>query len=355
MRSAYNVLKLVLKNYQGLLRSVMNKQIKHFYEFGEFRLELSRRKFYQGGTVVPLTPKVFDLLVVLLQNQGRVLEKRYLLDEVWSDVIVEEHSLTQAISVLRKIVGDKQNNHNYIMTIPARGYQFIAPVKEVIEEDEGGMISEQIDALPQTRRVWSEKRGLVPIFFTRTLARRSYFAATFLLIGIFAGILPPWLSSNANRISSQGRAQLTAIAVKPFHSADKESCKTGLSGTVTDAVVTKLSQLEGVAVRPIEHSCSNKAHAKPAHSSASTTSESPAKIASETSLEAMPNLKVDAVIEGQVQKYAETFRVSVRLIRASDGVALWADQVEAVYPNDGSMQDRIAGLVAQAVLTKLSL
>lgn len=114
----------------------MNKQLKHFYEFGEFRLEPSRRKFYQGETVVPLTPKVFDLLVVLLQNQGRVLEKRYLLEEVWSDVIVEEHSLTQAISVLRKIVGDKPNNHNYIKTIPGCGYQFIAPVREMIEEDD---------------------------------------------------------------------------------------------------------------------------------------------------------------------------------------------------------------------------
>ena len=296
----------------------MNAQLKHFYEFGEFRLEPSRRKFYQHGTMVPLTPKVFDLLVVLVQNHGRVLEKRYLLDEVWSDVIVEEHSLTQAISVLRKIVGDKPNNHNYIKTIPGCGYQFISPVKEVIEEDERG-----------TRRLWSRKSALVPVFVRRALARRSYFAATFLLIGICAGILPPWLSSKANRIS---RAPLTSIAVKPFHSADKESCKTGLSETVTDAVVTKLSQLDGLTVRPINHSCSNKAHTKPADSSV--------------------NSKVDAVIEGQVQKHAEKFRVSVRLIRTSDGVALWADQVETSYPNDGSMQDRIAALVAQAVLTK---
>ena len=317
----------------------MNAQLKHFYEFGEFRLEPSRRKFYQRGTMVPLTPKVFDLLVVLVQNHGRVLEKRYLLDEVWSDVIVEEHSLTQAISVLRKIVGDKPNNHNYIKTIPGCGYQFISPVKEVIEEDERGTSIERIESVPQTRRPWS-KSVLVPVFVSRTLARRSYFAATFLLIGICAGILPPWLSSKANRISSVGRAPVTSIAVKPFHSADKESCKTGLSGTVTDAVVTKLSQLDGVTVRPINHSCSNKAHAKPAHSGVNTSSE------------AIGDLKVDAVIEGEVQNHAEKFRVSVRLIRTSDGVALWADQVETAYPNDGSMQDRIAALVAQAVLTK---
>ena len=319
----------------------MNAQLKHFYEFGGFRLEPSRRKFYEAGRVVPLTPKVFDLLVVLVQNHGRVLEKRYLLDEVWSDVIVEEHSLTQAISVLRKIVGDKPNNHNYIKTIPGCGYQFIMPVKEVIEEHEQGMSIERINPVPQAGRL------SVPVFLSR-LARRSYFAATFLLIGVCAGILPPWLSSKASRLSSQSRAPLTSIAVKPFHAADKESCKTGLGGAVTDAVVTKLSQLDGVTVRPIDHSCSNKVHARPGHSS----SEVSAKNSTATSLESTGDIKVDAVIEGQVQKHEEKFRVSVRLIRTSDGVALWADQVETGYPNDGSMQDRISQMVVEAVLTK---
>ncbi|HEU4508557.1 MAG TPA: transcriptional regulator, partial [Pyrinomonadaceae bacterium] len=163
----------------------MDKQTKHFYEFGDFRLEPARRKFYQCGRVVALTPKVLDLLVVLIENRGRVLEKRYLLDQVWSDVIVEEHSLTQAISVLRKILGDKPGNYNYIKTIPGRGYQFIAVVTQVMDEDE---------QVAQITSVSPDKRSWVPAFLTKTLSRRPYFAATFLLIGIFAGILPPWLS-----------------------------------------------------------------------------------------------------------------------------------------------------------------
>lgn len=317
---------------------------KHFYEFGEFRVEPSRRKFYQGGTAVPLTPKVFDLLVVLLQNQGRVLEKRYLLDQVWPDVIVEEHSLTQAISVLRKIVGDKPNAHNYIKTIPGCGYQFIAPVTEVGEEDEPALSIQPLNGIPQIQSVRSKKGALIPVFVTRTLARRPYFAATFLLIGIFAGILPPWLSSNASRMSSPGAAPLTSIAVKPFHSADKESCKTGLSGTLTDAVVTKLSQQKELTVRPIEHSCANNDHA------INKTNESPAQATREFSRESIRDLGVEAVIEGQVQKQAENFRVSIRLIRTSDGVALWADQFEIGAPDDVVIQDRISAQVAEAVL-----
>ena len=187
----------------------MNKQMTHFYEFGEFRLEPSRRRFSQNGTAVPLTPKALDLLVVLLQNHGRVLEKRYLLEQAWPDVIVEEHSLTQAISVLRKILGDKPNSHNYIKTVPGRGYQFIASVKEVTEEDE------PVAGVPDTR----------PLL--RTFARRPYFAATFMLIGILVGIVPPWLSGNASRDSAPGSARLTSVAAQPLHSGQKESCKGG--------------------------------------------------------------------------------------------------------------------------------
>ncbi|MCA1577416.1 MAG: winged helix-turn-helix domain-containing protein [Acidobacteria bacterium] len=311
----------------------MSTQMNHFYEFGEFRLEPARRKFYQGGTVVPLTPKVFDLLVVLLQNQGRVLEKSYLLKQVWPDVIVEEHSLTQAISVLRKIVGDKQPNHNYIKTVPGRGYQFISQVKEVIEADE-----------PDSSRI--------PAPLVRTPSRRLYFAATFLIIGIFAGIVPLWLSSVASRMSARRTGSLTTIGVKPFHSADKESCKTGLSETLTDAVVTKLSKLDALTVRPLEHNCSNTAHAHTSSSGVHKTTEPSVKGGGESRLDSTRDFADEAVVEGQVQKQGEKFRVSVRLTRTSDGVVLWADQVETGYPNDGSMQDRISALVAQAVLTR---
>lgn len=321
----------------------MNKQTKHFYEFGEFRLEPARRKFYQGEEVVALTPKVFDLLLVLLQNQGQVLEKRYLLEQVWSDVIVEEHSLTQGISVLRKILGDKPNSYNYIKTVPGHGYQFIAPVNEVFEEDEPGVNVEPVNP----RKIRDPRRTIttfVPVFVTRTLARRAYLAAVFLVIGILAGILPPWLSSKASRMSSQ---QLTSVAVKPFHAVDKESCKTGLTGILTDALVTKLSRLDGVTVRPLEHSCSSREHSKTAQSGGDKS----ALPGHGSSVDTIRDLGVEAVIEGQVQKQAEKFRVSVRMTRTSDGVTLWADQIETDHPNDGAIQDRVSALVAEAITT----
>src|SRR5688572_20400508 len=106
----------------------MNRRALHFYEFGAFRLNVTERLLYRDVEVVPLTPKVFDLLLVLVENAGHVLEKSSLMEQLWPDSFVEESSLTQNVSLLRRALGDADNN--YIETIPKRGYRFVAEVKE---------------------------------------------------------------------------------------------------------------------------------------------------------------------------------------------------------------------------------
>ncbi|MEP6955941.1 MAG: winged helix-turn-helix domain-containing protein [Chthoniobacterales bacterium] len=104
---------------------------EHVYEFGDFRLEamghqLSRR----DGTEVRLTPRVFDTLRCLVENHDRVLEKEQLMAAVWPDSIVEENNLTQNISTLRRLFGDTPQSHRFIVTVPGRGYRFIAAVSK---------------------------------------------------------------------------------------------------------------------------------------------------------------------------------------------------------------------------------
>jgi len=90
------------------------------------------------GELVPLTPKVFDLLLMLVEKHGQVVEKHQLLDEVWPGTFVEEGNLTQNISVLRKALGGKQ----YIQTIPRRGYRFVGDVRLVPRIDEELIVEE---------------------------------------------------------------------------------------------------------------------------------------------------------------------------------------------------------------------
>src|SRR5438093_1784698 len=108
----------------------MSKRAKHFYEFGPFRIDTSERLLLRDGEIVPLTPKVFDTLLALVEHSGHIFEREELLKKVWPDSLVEEGSLSQNISILRKSLGESQNETRYIETIPRRGYRFIAGVNE---------------------------------------------------------------------------------------------------------------------------------------------------------------------------------------------------------------------------------
>ncbi len=108
----------------------MSKQLKHLYEFGAFRLDPAERLLWCMDEVVPLTPKAFETLVVLVENGGHVLGKDELLKTVWADTFVEESTLTSNISTLRKAL--RQNDENqFIETVPKRGYRFVAEVRQL--------------------------------------------------------------------------------------------------------------------------------------------------------------------------------------------------------------------------------
>jgi DNA-binding winged helix-turn-helix (wHTH) protein/tetratricopeptide (TPR) repeat protein/TolB-like protein len=107
---------------------------KHFYEFGPFRIDVTDRLLFRTGSAVPLTPKAFDTLVVLVESAGRILEKDDLMKRVWPDTVVEENNLTQNISALRKALGQSVEEKPYIETLPRRGYRFVAAVRERWED-----------------------------------------------------------------------------------------------------------------------------------------------------------------------------------------------------------------------------
>src|ERR1700682_3075269 len=116
----------------------MSERAKHFYEFGQFRIDEGDRVLLREGQPVPLAPKVFDTLLALVRDRGHVIEKERLMKELWPDTFVEESNLTYNISQLRKTLGDG----SYIETIPRRGYRFTAPVREADGETAALIIEE---------------------------------------------------------------------------------------------------------------------------------------------------------------------------------------------------------------------
>jgi pimeloyl-ACP methyl ester carboxylesterase/DNA-binding winged helix-turn-helix (wHTH) protein len=118
----------------------MTRRSKLFYGFGPFRIDTVERTLLCHDRPVPLTPKVFDTLLFLVENSGHVLGKNELMQMVWPDSFVEENNLAQNISVLRKVLGESAEGLKYIETLPKRGYRFIAEVEEMWDEPETDLI-----------------------------------------------------------------------------------------------------------------------------------------------------------------------------------------------------------------------
>jgi DNA-binding winged helix-turn-helix (wHTH) protein len=113
------------------MKKSMDKKESRLYEFDLFCLDASERVLLYDMQEVPMTPKVFETLLLLVENSGHVVGKEELLKTIWPDSIVEESSLSQNIFHLRKALGDGSDGRRFIETIPKRGYKFIAPVKVV--------------------------------------------------------------------------------------------------------------------------------------------------------------------------------------------------------------------------------
>jgi DNA-binding winged helix-turn-helix (wHTH) protein len=125
------------------------------YEFGAYRLEAQSGMLFREGDHVALPPKVAELLVALVQAEGRVLTREELLQRLWPDTVVEEGSLTSHISMLRKALGEGPDGQNFIETLPKRGYRFVASVKRAVSQAlDGGVDRAMLEDREGARRKW---------------------------------------------------------------------------------------------------------------------------------------------------------------------------------------------------------
>lgn len=139
----------------------MPPESKDVLEFGPYRVDREQRVLTKGSDVTPLAPKVFDTLLVLVESGGRILEKENLLKKVWPDAFVEEGSLARNISTLRKALGESPHDQKYIVTVPKRGYRFVAKViaGEAPSKLGGGLEDSQV-SLSREDIIWKGRTDL---------------------------------------------------------------------------------------------------------------------------------------------------------------------------------------------------
>ena len=162
----------------------------HLYEFGPYRLDAAEYTLVRDSCKIPLTPKAFETLLVLVENTGHVVDKEELLKRIWPETFVEEGTLAQNVFTLRKLLGHDAAGNHYIETVSKRGYRFVGPTKVLLKPPTRYAITEEFTPASSTVRVRQPPRravaavlsllvlGLLVWFPVRLLtARRNHAAA----------------------------------------------------------------------------------------------------------------------------------------------------------------------------------
>src|SRR6266480_1828908 len=327
----------------------MSSNSGHLYDFGIYRVDGSERLLLRGDEVVPLTPKAFEMLLVLVENSGHVLTKEELMKRVWPDTIVEEANLSHNIYKLREALGEGRNGEKYIETVPRRGYRFVAKVTErrdegadlLVEEHSRARIVVEEDDAPEK----VIETGMASISPSRALpsqieARSSslkrpgvMIAAGVVLIGLVVGSIY-FLRTRASRLTANG-AGLHSIAVLPFKPLAANDRDESLEMGMADALITKLSNVREIIVRPTS-----------AVFSYGNSEKDP--------LAAGREQKVDLVLDGRVQRSGDRIRVTVQLLSIGDGKPIWADQFDERSADIFSVQDSISQRLVRALVPQLT-
>src|SRR5215203_1145824 len=134
------------------MQTTVNKR----FSFDEYELNSETRLLRKRGEIVSLNPKAFDLLLVLVENHEKILSKNELLDLVWPDQFVEENNLTVHVAALRKALGEKKDEHRFIVTLPGRGYTFVAEVRPSASAQNNGATNlEKIERFARSDQIES--------------------------------------------------------------------------------------------------------------------------------------------------------------------------------------------------------
>ena len=205
------------------------------YKFGSFQADILLRRLSRDGQPLPLTAKAFDTLAVLLANRGETVSKIDLMNAVWGETSVEENNLTQQISALRKVLGERARDHKFIVTVSGKGYCFVAPVKELSEAAAAGdstVFAATASEANRKKRLRSQLIGSDTLF-GGGLAVAYVFVVCFAVV-LFGGQ------------NSQPRPP--SVAVLTFRSLDAGDEPLGAG--LRDTLRARLGSIEDITVRP---------------------------------------------------------------------------------------------------------
>jgi DNA-binding winged helix-turn-helix (wHTH) protein/TolB-like protein len=273
------------------------------YEFDAFRVDTATRQLYSDGVPVPLTSKAFETLAVLIKNRGETVSKAELMNKVWGDTAVEENNLTQQISAIRRAFGERARDHRFIVTVPGRGYCFVALVREAPFE-----VSEYAKRPP----------------VARPLDPGSFLGIGLAVAYVFLVCIPVII------LAAGQVAEPQTVAILAFRTVgDQMDEPLGIG--IRDTLRAKLGNLDDVTVRPSRSDTERDA------------------------IVAGRRLSADIVLTGSIQHDNERVRVAVEIVNVRYQRIVWGKTFDESTANLFDLQDSIASEVIQALRRPRSL
>jgi len=292
----------------------MPPQEYNVYEFGPFQLDPIERVLRQAGKCVPLTPKAFQTLLVLVENNGRVVEKEELLHRVWPDTFVEEATLAQNVFTIRKQLRDDKAPAAYIETVPKRGYRFAAPVRVLAPETRDSGAEVAVLPPPSRQRGWGVRTGVAI-----AIAPVVVMAAAALL---------------TLRHQPPGRAMLVVL---PVENLTGDPGREYVADGLTEELIAQLGSLNPAQLGVI---------ARTSSMAYKSTSKRVDQIGRE--------LGADYILESSFRQGAGDIRYTAQLIRSGDQTHIWAHSYERPIADVLALEGELARTIAEEIRIELT-
>lgn len=304
---------------------------QRFYSFGPFRVDVGRRLLLRGGNPIPLTPKAFDILLVLVQNRHRIVEKEELMKLVWPDTVVEENNLTRNISTLRKSLEESPNEHRFIVTVPGRGYKFASEMPEDVTD--GNLLIEryaraeiQVEEESDPKPVFSE----IPKPSGSRLRRLLGFSP----LAVIALILAAYLARRQHSVAVPVKPT-DSIAILPFETTGGAAELEYLADGLTESTIDHLSRSPDLKV-------------------ISLGSVLPYRGRQVNPQEVGRTLGVRQIMIGKMIIQRERMIVWAELIDTTDGAHIWGEQYDRKVSDLIDIQEDIAAEISAKLRTRMT-
>jgi DNA-binding winged helix-turn-helix (wHTH) protein/TolB-like protein/Tfp pilus assembly protein PilF len=323
-----------------------------FYDYGPFRLDPAEHRLTREGAPVSLAPKAFELLLFMVQNPGRLLTKEQIMQAVWPGSFVEDANLTVSISLLRKVLGEREGNLRYIETVPKMGYRFIASVKEVrcaravlaqpdslreapqFQAEMSGPVIATVPPVEENGERDAARDDLPLLSSAPARGRAAMFAVA--LLGLLLG-MAGYLVHRKQATSSMHVAPPVqrSLAILPLRNLRQNPNDDFLGYSLADAVITKLGPISSLTVRPSSAIEKYKGQ-----------TIDPRRAAAE--------LNVDTLLTGTFIHDGDDLRITYQLIDGKTEKILGKDMINLKYQNLLAVQDDVTQQIIKGLSLNLS-